>query len=155
MIRTLLIAALCAGTAAPASAQGAEIIIRRPGEKDQVILLDSAQSRARLEEAQRELGAARGMLQREMGKAIANGIELRIDTAFMGRALTTLALRDSMLQKQVKTFSRIRQVLPGLAARPIIGVTVAVDPRPSDKYGAYMQAVDPGGPADKAGIRVG
>ncbi len=155
MIRTLLIAALCAGTAAPVSAQGAEIIIRRPGEKDQVIQLDSATTRAKLEAAQRELGAAGVMLQREMGKALESGIELRIDTAVMGHAMQTLALRDSMLRKQAGAFTKIRLMLPDPAARPVIGVTVAWDPRPTDKYGAYIDAVSPGGPADKAGIRAG
>ncbi len=38
--------------------------------------------------------------------------------------------------------------------RPIIGVTIDYRPRESDKYGAYVLAVTPGGPAEKAGIRV-
>ncbi len=155
MIRTLLMTALCAGFVTPAHAQGAEIIIRRPGQKDQVIQLDSTRTRAGLQEAQRELGAAGLLLQREMGNTIRNGVELRVDTAVMGRAMQTLALRDSVLEKQARAFTRIDGMLPRLATRPIIGVTVAWDPRPSDKYGAYIDGVTPGGPADKAGIRAG
>lgn len=40
-------------------------------------------------------------------------------------------------------------------ARPIIGVSVDPSPRETDRYGAYIQAVTPGGPADKAGLRSG
>jgi membrane-associated protease RseP (regulator of RpoE activity) len=40
-------------------------------------------------------------------------------------------------------------------ARPIIGVSVDPSPRDTDRYGAYIQAVTPGGPADKAGLRGG
>lgn len=42
-----------------------------------------------------------------------------------------------------------------LAARPRFGITVDTRPRDSDKYGAYVTAVTPGGPADKAGVRSG
>lgn len=40
-------------------------------------------------------------------------------------------------------------------ARPIIGVSVDPAPRDTDRHGAYIQAVTPGGPADKAGLRSG
>lgn len=40
-------------------------------------------------------------------------------------------------------------------ARPIIGVIFDSSPRETDKYGVYITAVTPGGPADKAGIRAG
>jgi S1-C subfamily serine protease len=46
-------------------------------------------------------------------------------------------------------------VFPSVAARPIIGVSVDPAPRDTDRYGAYIQAVTPGGPADKAGLRSG
>lgn len=42
-----------------------------------------------------------------------------------------------------------------LAARPRFGITIDTRPRDSDKYGAYVTAVTPGGPADKAGVRSG
>jgi S1-C subfamily serine protease len=40
-------------------------------------------------------------------------------------------------------------------ARPIIGVSVDPVPRDTDRYGASILAVTPGGPADKAGLRSG
>jgi len=40
-------------------------------------------------------------------------------------------------------------------ARPIIGVSVDPAPRDTDRYGAYILAVTPGSPADKAGLRSG
>jgi membrane-associated protease RseP (regulator of RpoE activity) len=45
--------------------------------------------------------------------------------------------------------------MPSMGARPIIGVVVDVEPRESDKYGAYVTSVTPGGPADHAGIQAG
>ncbi len=42
-----------------------------------------------------------------------------------------------------------------IAARPRFGITIDTRPRDSDKYGAYVTAVTPGGPADKAGVRSG
>lgn len=40
-------------------------------------------------------------------------------------------------------------------SRPIIGVSVDPAPRETDRYGAYITAVSPGLPADKAGLRSG
>jgi len=42
-----------------------------------------------------------------------------------------------------------------MTARPIIGVTVDTRARDTDRYGAYIVAVTPSGPADKAGLRSG
>lgn len=42
-----------------------------------------------------------------------------------------------------------------VTARPIIGVTVDTRARDTDRYGAYIVAVTPSGPADKAGLHSG
>lgn len=42
-----------------------------------------------------------------------------------------------------------------LAPRPVIGITVETRARDTDRYGAYVAAVTPSGPADKAGLRSG
>ncbi len=42
-----------------------------------------------------------------------------------------------------------------MAVRPRLGVSVALDARDTDRYGAYLNGVTPGGPADKAGLRAG
>ena len=42
-----------------------------------------------------------------------------------------------------------------IAARPRFGITIDTRPRDTDKVGAYVTAVTPGGPAAKAGIRSG
>lgn len=41
------------------------------------------------------------------------------------------------------------------AARPRFGITIDTRARETDKWGAYITAVTPGGPADKAGVRSG
>jgi PDZ domain len=177
MMRRLVITALCLATAAPLGAQGAEIIIRRPGQRDMVIQLDSMQSRLKLDAVQRELGGIDSLVQHQFDKSWRGAMALRLDTMIASRKLgalrdrdsvfvkefkldsamktLNLALHDSMFARQSKILSHVRELLPSFAARPIIGVSVALDPRPTDKYGAYVEDVSPGGPADKAGIRSG
>lgn len=65
------------------------------------------------------------------------------------KMLEELQSRDADRRGQLFNF------FPTLAARPIIGVSVDPTPRDSDRHGAYVQAVTPNGPADKAGLRSG
>jgi S1-C subfamily serine protease len=65
------------------------------------------------------------------------------------KMLEELRSRDADRRGQLFNF------FPTLAARPIIGVSVDPTPRDSDRHGAYVQAVTPNGPADKAGLRSG
>lgn len=48
-----------------------------------------------------------------------------------------------------------RRTLQAFEARPRLGINVDLNARESDKYGAFVTAVTPGGPADKGGIRSG
>lgn len=48
-----------------------------------------------------------------------------------------------------------RRTLQLFEARPRLGINVDLNARESDKYGAFVTAVTPGGPADKGGIRSG
>jgi type II secretory pathway component PulC len=119
-----------------------EVIIRRPGQQDQIIQLDSAHAKMALEKAQVELKKmAADMQQRfkEIGEE-----PLRMNT---------LALRNAELDAQ----NFLAPMMKSLAARrqPHLGVVVATEPRETDKYGAYIQAVTPGSPADKGGIVAG
>ncbi|MBL0179575.1 MAG: PDZ domain-containing protein [Gemmatimonadetes bacterium] len=42
-----------------------------------------------------------------------------------------------------------------IAARPRLGITIDTRARDTDRWGAYVTAVTPGGPADKGGVRSG
>lgn len=67
-----------------------------------------------------------------------------------GRGLALLspdAANDAVLREYKGLLSS------AFVGRPIIGVTVDAQPRETDRYGAYVVAVTPNGPADKAGVR--
>jgi PDZ domain-containing secreted protein len=55
--------------------------------------------------------------------------------------------------------ARVRELtgraMATIAARPRFGITIDTRPRDTDKLGAYVTGVTPGGPAAKAGIRSG
>lgn len=95
---------------------------------------------------------------------------LRIQALGLGdRARTFAFITDSlaarisgqaeMLANQLRDVDGQRRffgnVFPSVAARPIIGVSVDPAPRDTDRHGALIVAVTPGGPADKAGLRSG
>lgn len=71
------------------------------------------------------------------GQRIAELRELNSGAVTMARRAQELASRS----------------LQAFVARPRIGITVDLNARDSDKYGAYVSAVTPGGPAAKAGLR--
>ncbi|MEP6591734.1 MAG: PDZ domain-containing protein, partial [Gemmatimonadota bacterium] len=73
------------------------------------------------------------------GQRIAELRELQAGSEVMARSARDLA-------------SHSMQVF---AAKPRIGVYVDLTARDTDKYGAYVNAVTPGGPAAKAGVRTG
>ncbi len=56
---------------------------------------------------------------------------------------------------KLRELSITSRPLAALAARPLFGITIDTRPRETDRYGAYVSAVTPGGPADKAGIQSG
>jgi len=68
--------------------------------------------------------------------------------------------QDTGIRKTVQgrqfQLSTIQGQLEDVANRRVrIGVTVSLDRRATDSLGAFIEAVTPGDPADKAGIRVG
>jgi len=143
-MRALLTMALCAGFAATAAAQ-TEIIIRRPGQKDQVIRLDSTRMdimRSRLDTVIRLETRAMADMQKR--------IRPLIDTISVRAAPMTRSLDDAIR-------NRIELIQKGMEGvrQPHLGVWVDTRVRDSDKYGAYVTAVTPGSPAQKAGIVAG
>lgn len=127
------------------------ITISRPGQPDQVIRVTGRLSRALRANLERQV--------QESQKAMANLRESARDMHGRQRDLVgrsgelTRSLGDLMIARQSSDLGgRSMQVF---AARPRIGVTVDIRARESDRYGAYVTAVTPGGPAAKAGIHAG
>jgi hypothetical protein len=135
----------------PAAAQ-TEIIIRRPGEKDQVIRLDSARTREALAKAKVQLQTATGALQQRVQELQGKVSELRLNEEPL--RLNTLALRNGELAAE-GLVAPLMKSFAAILRQPHLGILVATTPRETDKYGAYVSAVTPGSPAEKAGIMSG
>jgi C-terminal processing protease CtpA/Prc len=68
----------------------------------------------------------------------------------------TVAGQGATLQLQDSSSSTIEITLGDATPRRArLGINVSFEPRPTDSLGALIEAVTPGGPADKAGIRSG
>lgn len=59
------------------------------------------------------------------------------------------------LEMRMKELEPLLARTIAMAVRPRLGISVALDARDTDRYGAYINGVTPGGPADKAGLRAG
>ena len=67
-----------------------------------------------------------------------------------------LRTRTLALRKAEFASTSLMLGLESLAGRrPLLGITVRTEPSETDKYGAYISAVTPGSPAEKAGILSG
>lgn len=148
------------------------MVIRRRGQNDQVVRVTpqlSRELRATLERQVDESRRAMGNL-RESSRAMQERqVEMARGQAEMSRRLSEMnAVRPTMRMDTIRLRegrnaveamalgrdlgSRSMQVF---TAKPRIGIQVNLDARESDRYGAYIVAVTPGGPAAKAGLRVG
>jgi len=171
-MRHLIALGLCLCVVGSAAAQ-TEVIIRRPGEKDQVIRLDSAQTREALAKARAELRKAttavgqrvellnkqitqeQGLLQKHQEQGVLQKqlltermAELPSRIATLAQKNTELATRGMMIEPLIASIrERLRQ--------PRMGIMVDTRSRDTDKWGAYVTSVTPGGPADRAGILSG
>lgn len=182
MLRTLTQFALVIGLVGTASAQTTEIIIRRSGQKDQVIRIDDKQS---MEIAARISEQLKGVMKNLKEVEIArdgNVAHFTFDTSKMAERVkiltdratemasrhveltghaTDLAARQIELSARAGAMARlqpgmIERTIKDALSQPRLGIYVDNSrPQDSDKYGALVSAVTPGGPADKAGIRSG
>jgi len=154
-MRSLIALGLTVCLAAPAAAQ-TEVIIRRPGQQDQVIRLDSARTRAAVSKATAELEQATTMLKRRLSELPMQTYNLKLDTDPV--RLKTLALKDAEIGRQQlhELVQPLMRTIETARRQPHLGIVVFTAARPeSDKFGAYINAVTPGSPADKAGIVAG
>jgi len=142
-MRSLIALGLTVCLAAPAAAQ-TEVIIRRSGQPDQVIHLDSARTRAALEKAQVELKSMAGTMEKRLSELSGT---MHFNTEPL--QLKTLALKDAEVGTQLKgMMAPLMRTIEAARRQPHLGIVVVQDARPeSDKYGAYISAVTPGSPA--------
>ena len=182
MLRTLTQLVLAVGLVGTASAQTTEIIIRRSGQKDQVIKIDDKQAKEMAAKVSEQLqGVMKNLKEVEVARE-GNVAHFTFDTSKMAAQFnmltdratematrhvelsnhaTELAARNIELSTRAGVMARLQ---PGMLARtinesltqPRLGIYVDNSrPQESDKYGALVSAVTPGGPADKAGLRSG
>ena len=76
--------------------------------------------------------------------------EVRAGT--MARQMGELAASNARLAEARSLTGR---AMIAIAARPRLGITIDTRARDTDRWGAYVSAVTPGGPADKGGVRSG
>ena len=178
-MRQLIILGLSLCVVGTAAAQ-TEVIIRRPGEQDQVIRLDSAQTRAELaktrtalqrattaieqraEEMSRKVALQSEMLQKQMHDGLMQKqLASTLQNEAMRERLAELPARINTLAMKTTDLASRKMIEPMLASlrerlrQPRIGIMVDPRPRDTDKWGAYVTSVTPGSPADKAGILSG
>ena len=151
-----------------------EVVIRRPGQKDQVIRLDSAHTKEALARTQAEFERLSGVIKEQMRALPAKVSEMRLKEQMQEipakinemrlqelgaepQRAATLALRSDMLSKNFEATleQNMKRSLASIRRQPHLGVVIATQPRESDKFGAYIVGVTPGSPADKAGILSG
>lgn len=162
-MRHLIALGLCLCVVGTAAAQ-TEVIIRRPGEKDQVIRLDSAQAKEALARAKVELrkattavGQRVELLNKQMMQeqgVLQNQQLMKQRMAELPAKIATLAQRNTDLA----TRGMIEPLIASMRERlrqPRLGIMVDPRARDTDKWGAYVTSVTPGSPADKAGILSG
>ncbi len=182
MLRALTQFALVIGLVGTASAQTTEIIIRRSGQKDQVIRIDDKQAKEMAAKVSEQLmGSLKQFKELEVSRD-GDVAHFTFDTSKMAAQVRILADRATeMTSRQAELAGRVTDMTsqqlelsaragamamlqPGMIERtiktalsqPRLGIFVDNSrPQDADKYGALVSAVTPGGPADKAGIRSG
>src|ERR1051326_8937294 len=124
-MRTLLTLTLSLCMVVHAPAQSAEVIIRRPGQKDQVIKVDTAVAAQKLREL-RVQGAelAKTMAQRnlELDHKLASQNDIFVRS--MGARSAGIAGEIAALTSSLSNW----------AVRPILGITVDIRSRETDRY---------------------
>lgn len=166
--------------AAPAAAQDTTVMIQN---KDCTVKVDgkrlspAEEKKAceRMRAATARIQAQTVRMQRDAEVMAGNLARLQSGTALQERAIAgqmraveeatrgtaELRLRRNLDEERAVTgrLAELRDLtgraMVAIAAPPRLGITVETRPRDTDKWGAYVSAVTPGGPADKGGIRSG
>jgi hypothetical protein len=168
MFRRFALVVLTLGAISTADAQGTEVIIRRSGQKDQVIKIDEKQARELTAKVTDQLKGAMLELKSAEAAHADNLFRFTFDTMKLGSMSKELAGRvEELATRNAETSARVgamarssagamARVIRESMMQPRIGIFVDnTGSQASDKYGALVSSVSPGGPADKAGLRSG
>jgi C-terminal processing protease CtpA/Prc len=162
-MRHLIALGLCLCVVGTAAAQ-TEVIIRRPGEKDQVIRLDTEQTKEAMARAQVELRKVTTAVQQHaqaLNKQLMQEQGVLQSQQLMHQRLAELPAKIATLAQKNTEVATRNMIEPMIASirehfrQPRMGIMVDTRSRDTDKWGAYVTSVTPGGPADKAGILSG
>ena len=162
-MRHLIAIGLCLCVAGTAAAQ-TEVIIRRPGEKDQVIRLDSEQTKEAMARARVELRKVTTAVEQHaqvLNKQLMQEQGVLQSQQLMHQRLAELPAKIATLAQKNTELATRSMIEPMIASirehlrQPRMGIMVDTRSRDTDKWGAYVTSVTPGGPADKAGILSG
>lgn len=141
---------------APAAAQDTTVMIQN---KDCTVKVDGkrlppADEKKACEAMQPKVKAAelRAREMSEQAKVMSEqAVRLRRDIELRSGELARIQTREMPARVRELT----GRAMATIAARPRFGITIDTRPRDTDKWGAYISAVTPGGPAAKAGVRSG
>lgn len=148
---------------APAAAQDTTVMIQN---KDCTVKVDgkrlpAADEKKACEQMQAKMKVME-VRSREMGEqarvmseqAVRMGRDMALRSNEVARSAELAALaRENLITGRMRELTG--RAMATIAARPRFGITIDTRPRDTDKVGAYVTGVSPGGPAAKAGIRSG
>ena len=120
--------------------------------------ISTEKMRLQVEKMGSEMGVLRERLLDQSELFTLQGKALESQGALMrlrSNELPEVALRLQDEAGKLRELNFTGRPLAAFAARPRFGITIDTRPRDTDRYGAYITAVTPGGPADKAGIQSG
>jgi hypothetical protein len=148
---------------APAAAQDTTVMIQN---KDCTVKVDgkrlpAAEEKKACEQMQSKMKVME-LRSREMNEqarvmseqAVRLGRDLALRSGEVARSAELAAIaREGQIMARTRELTG--RAMATIAARPRFGITIDTRPRDTDKWGAYISAVTPGGPAAKAGVRSG
>ncbi|MBK7594607.1 MAG: PDZ domain-containing protein [Gemmatimonadetes bacterium] len=128
--------------------------VARTGVQERAI---TGQMRA-VEEATRGAAGAQIRMRSDLAERATAGRMAELDaTNRLAEVRAGAMLRENAIAsgRLAEARSLTGRAMLAIAARPRLGITIDTRARDTDRWGAYVTAVTPGGPADKGGVRSG
>ena len=111
-----------------------------------------------VEEATRGAAGAQIRLRNDLAERATAGRMAELDaTNRLAEVRAGAMMRESAIAsgRLAEARNLTGRAMLAIAARPRLGITIETRARDTDRWGAYVSAVTPGGPADKGGVRSG
>jgi|CXWL01.1.fsa_nt_gi membrane-associated protease RseP (regulator of RpoE activity) len=127
--------------------------VARTGVQERAI---AGQMRA-VEEATRGAAGAQIRMRSDLAERASAGRAVEAEANSRIAGVMERQMRESAVAsgRLAEARSLTNRAMIAIAARPRLGITIDTRARDTDKWGAYVSAVTPGGPADKGGVRSG